>query len=39
MPDVEKVQPLIWSLANMSYRKVGGHVGKSFSVGKVVSKP
>jgi flavin reductase (DIM6/NTAB) family NADH-FMN oxidoreductase RutF len=38
MPDVEKVQPLIWSLANMSYRKVGGHVGKSFSVGKDVGK-
>ena len=39
MPDVEKVKPLIWSLANMSYRKVGEHVGKSFSVGKDVSKP
>jgi flavin reductase (DIM6/NTAB) family NADH-FMN oxidoreductase RutF len=39
LPDVEKVQPLIWSLANMSYRKVGGHVGKSFSVGKDVIKP
>jgi flavin reductase (DIM6/NTAB) family NADH-FMN oxidoreductase RutF len=38
LPDVEKVQPLIWSLANMSYRKVGGHLGKSFSVGKDVGK-
>ena len=39
MPDVEKVKPLIWSMANMSYRKVGAHIGKSFSVGKDVSKP
>jgi flavin reductase (DIM6/NTAB) family NADH-FMN oxidoreductase RutF len=39
MPDVEKVKPLIWVMANMSYRKVGAHVGKSFSIGKDVSKP
>jgi len=38
MPDVEKVNPLIWSPANMSYRKVGEHVGKSFSIGKEISK-
>ena len=38
MPDVEKVKPLIWSLPNMSYRKVGKHVRKSFSIGKKVSK-
>jgi flavin reductase (DIM6/NTAB) family NADH-FMN oxidoreductase RutF len=38
MPDVEKVKPPIWSLPNMSYRKVGKHIGKSFSIGKKVSK-
>ena len=38
MPDVEKVKPLVCSLANMSYRKVGEHVGKSFSIGKVIIK-
>jgi len=36
-PDVGKVQPLICSLANMSYRKVGEQVGQAFSVGKEVS--
>jgi flavin reductase (DIM6/NTAB) family NADH-FMN oxidoreductase RutF len=34
VPDVEKVKPLVWSLGNMSYRKVGKHAGKSFSLGK-----
>jgi flavin reductase (DIM6/NTAB) family NADH-FMN oxidoreductase RutF len=38
LPDVEKVKPLIWSLANMSYRKVGEHVGESFSIGKQFNK-
>ena len=38
MPDVEKVKPLVCSLANMSYRKVGKHVGKSFSIGKAIRK-
>ena len=38
-PDVGKVQPLICSLANMSYRKVGEQVGQAFSVGKEVSSP
>jgi flavin reductase (DIM6/NTAB) family NADH-FMN oxidoreductase RutF len=37
-PDVAKVKPLIWSIANMSYRKVGAHVGKSFSIGKQFNK-
>ena len=36
-PDVGKVQPLICSLANMSYRRVGEQVGLAFSVGKEVS--
>ena len=38
MLDVEKVKPLVWSLPNMSYRKVGKHIGASFSVGKRVCK-
>ena len=38
MLDVEKVKPLIWSLPNMSYRKVGKHLGTSFSIGKRVRK-
>ena len=38
MLDVEKVKPLIWSLPNMSYRKVGIHIRKSFSIGKKLGK-
>ena len=38
MPDVRKVKPLVWSLANMSYRGVGKHVGQSFSIGKKLCK-
>jgi len=38
MLDVEKVKPLVWSLPNMSYRKVGKHIGTSFSIGKRVGK-
>ena len=35
IPDVDKVKPLICSLANMSYRKIGEHIGKAFSIGKM----
>ena len=38
MPDVEKVKPLVCSLSDMSYRKVGEIIGKSFSIGKVILK-
>jgi flavin reductase (DIM6/NTAB) family NADH-FMN oxidoreductase RutF len=38
MPDIEKMKPIIWSMANMSYRNVGEAVGKSFSIGKRVPK-
>jgi flavin reductase (DIM6/NTAB) family NADH-FMN oxidoreductase RutF len=38
MPDVGKVKPLICSLANMSYRRVGEQLGQSFSIGKEVRK-
>jgi len=38
MPDVEKLKPLVCSLATMSYRKIGEPIGKAFSIGKEVSK-
>ena len=38
LPDIEKVKPLVWSLTNMSYRKVGEHLGESFSIGKQFNK-
>ena len=38
MPNVEKVKPLVWSLGNMSYRGVGKHIRKSFSIGRKLSK-
>jgi flavin reductase (DIM6/NTAB) family NADH-FMN oxidoreductase RutF len=37
-PDVTKLKPLVWSIGNMSYRKVGAHVGDSFSIGKQFNK-
>lgn len=33
-PDVEKVKPIVWSMTDMSYRRVGEHLRKSFSIGK-----
>lgn len=38
LPDVAKLKPLVWSIGNMSYRKVGEHVGDSFSDGKRFNK-
>jgi flavin reductase (DIM6/NTAB) family NADH-FMN oxidoreductase RutF len=38
LPDVAKVKPIALSLANMSYRGVGEHIGQSFSIGKEVCK-
>ncbi len=38
MPDVEKLKPIIWSMAGMSYRTVGDEIGKAFSDGKQVAK-
>lgn len=38
LPAIEKVQPIVWSLTDMSYRKVGENVGKSFSAGKKLQK-
>lgn len=37
-PDVAKLKPLVLSIANMSYRKVGEHVADSFSAGRQFSK-
>ena len=37
-PDIEKLKPLIWSMAGMSYHTVGDEIGKAFSVGKQVVK-
>ena len=34
MPDVRKMKPIIWTLANRSYCRVGEEVGQSFSIGK-----
>jgi flavin reductase (DIM6/NTAB) family NADH-FMN oxidoreductase RutF len=38
MPDVEKLNPIIWSMAGMSYRAVGDEIGKAFSDGKQMTK-
>jgi flavin reductase (DIM6/NTAB) family NADH-FMN oxidoreductase RutF len=37
MPDMQKLSPIIWSMAGMSYRTVGDEIGKAFSVGKQVA--
>ena len=38
MPDIEKMKPIVWGLTNMTYRKVGESIGKSFSLGKYLAK-
>jgi len=38
MPDFGKLKPIIWSMANMSYRNAGESIGKSFSIGKQMSE-
>jgi len=38
MPDIGKMKPIIWGMTNMSYRKVGEPIGKSFSIGKQLAK-
>jgi flavin reductase (DIM6/NTAB) family NADH-FMN oxidoreductase RutF len=38
LPDIEKLKPIIWSMTNMSYRRVGEAIGKSFAIGKQVAK-
>ncbi len=34
LPDIEKVKPIIWNIAGMSYHKVGNPIGQAFSIGK-----
>jgi len=34
LPDIEKVKPIVWNIAGMSYHKVGKSVGQAFSLGK-----
>ncbi len=34
LPDIEKVKPIIWNIAGMTYHKVGCPVGQAFSIGK-----
>jgi flavin reductase (DIM6/NTAB) family NADH-FMN oxidoreductase RutF len=36
VPDIEKVKPIIWNIAGMTYHKVGNVVGQAFSIGKKV---
>ena len=38
LPDIEKLKPIIWSMAGMSYRSVGDEIGEAFTVGKQLSK-
>ncbi len=34
IPDIEKVKPIVWNMAEMTYHKVGNPVGQAFSIGK-----
>jgi len=36
LPDIEKMKPLIWNIAGMTYHKVGNSVGQAFSIGKEI---
>jgi flavin reductase (DIM6/NTAB) family NADH-FMN oxidoreductase RutF len=38
LPDIEKIKPIVWNIAGMSYHAVGKGLGKAFSIGKEVSK-
>jgi flavin reductase (DIM6/NTAB) family NADH-FMN oxidoreductase RutF len=38
LPDIEKVKPIIWNIAGMSYHKVGKGTGQAFSIGKQIKK-
>jgi flavin reductase (DIM6/NTAB) family NADH-FMN oxidoreductase RutF len=35
-PDIEKVKPIIWNPAEMTYNKVGKPIGEAFSIGKEI---
>jgi flavin reductase (DIM6/NTAB) family NADH-FMN oxidoreductase RutF len=36
LPDVEKIRPIIWNMAGMTYHGVGRSVGQAFSIGKEI---
>jgi hypothetical protein len=36
LPDIEKVKPIIWNIAGMTYHKVGNPIGQAFSIGKEI---
>jgi flavin reductase (DIM6/NTAB) family NADH-FMN oxidoreductase RutF len=36
LPDIEKLKPIIWNPAEMTYNKVGKPVGQAFSIGKEI---
>ena len=34
LPDIEKVKPILWNPAGMTYHRVGDPIGQAFSMGK-----
>lgn len=36
LPDIEKVKPIIWNPAELTYHKVGKCTGQAFSIGKEI---
>jgi flavin reductase (DIM6/NTAB) family NADH-FMN oxidoreductase RutF len=36
LPDIEKVKPIIWNPAGMTYHEVGNPVGQAFAIGKEI---
>jgi flavin reductase (DIM6/NTAB) family NADH-FMN oxidoreductase RutF len=38
MPDIEKVKPFAYDPSSQTYVRVGGVIGKAFSMGKEVGK-
>jgi flavin reductase (DIM6/NTAB) family NADH-FMN oxidoreductase RutF len=36
LPDIEKMNPIIWNIAEMTYHKVGKNIGQAFSIGKKI---
>jgi flavin reductase (DIM6/NTAB) family NADH-FMN oxidoreductase RutF len=38
LPEIEKIKPIIWNPAGMSYHAVGKPVGHAFSIGKDIRK-
>jgi flavin reductase (DIM6/NTAB) family NADH-FMN oxidoreductase RutF len=36
LPDIEKMKPIIWNPAGMTYHKVGKSTGQAFSIGKEI---